>query len=389
LRKAWLSRGLAVAQIALSLILLVCAGLLVRSFHATQHFDPGFNPRNVLLESYDLYPNGYKQSEGVAFDKQALENVKTLPGVQTAALADWVPLGFVTNADAFSPEDYVPGPQESIAAGVAHVSPGYFETVGIPLLNGRDFTPQDSADSQTVVIINEVVAGRYWPKQNPIGKRMKIEGKWAVVIGEAQTTRYYDMNERPRRFVYLPLYQFYSSVVTLHVRTAGDPLASSGAIAQAVHKLNPDLPVYDIALMSSRIGVSSFVQRMAGTFVGAFGVIALVLAAAGIYAVIAYTTKQRTHEVGIRMAVGAQRSDVLRLILGHGAKIAFLGVAIGLGVTFATTRFMASILFGVSATDLTTFAGVAVLLSIVALAASYIPALRATRVDPVVALHCE
>jgi predicted permease len=388
-RKARLSSGLAVAQVALSLILLVSAGLFVRSFHATQHFDPGFNAQNVVLQSYDLFPNGYNHADGVTFHRQVLENVAVVPGVLSAGLADWVPLGFVSNSDSFIPEGYVPRPHEAVGAGVAHVSPGYLATVGIPLLAGRDFSPRDFADSQPVAVINEALAARYWPKQDPIGKRMRIEGKWAVVIGEARTTHYYDLNEPPRSFVYLPLYQFYSSNVILHVRTAADPLASTSAIAQAVHKLNPDLPLFDVALMTSRIGVSSFVQRMAGTFVGAFGIIALVLAAVGIYAVIAYSTKQRTHEVGIRMALGAQRKDVLRLILGQGAKITILGVVIGLAATLALARLMASLLYGVSATDLVTYAGVAILLTGVALVASYIPALRATRVDPVLALRCQ
>ncbi|MFZ0820778.1 MAG: ABC transporter permease [Candidatus Acidiferrales bacterium] len=387
--KARLSTSLAVAQIALSLTLLVSAGLFIRSFHATQNFDPGFNPRNVLLASYDLFPNGYKQADGVRFHRQVLDNIEAVPGVLSAGLADWVPLGFVSNSDSFTPEGYVAGPHEAVSAGVARVSPGYLATVGIPLLTGRDFTPHDSSDSQAVVIINDALAGKYWPNQNPIGKRIRVEEKWAIIIGEARTTRYYDLNERPQPFLYLPLYQFYSSAVILHVRTATDPLSSSGAIAQAVHKLNADLPVFDVSLMTARIGVSSFVQRMAGTFVGAFGIIALVLAAAGIYSVIAYGTKRRTHEVGIRMTLGAQRKDVLRLILGQGAKITMLGVAIGLAATFALTRLMASLLFGVSATDLVTFVSVAVLLTIIALAASYIPALRATRVDPVVALKYE
>jgi ABC-type antimicrobial peptide transport system permease subunit len=240
-----------------------------------------------------------------------------------------------------------------------------------------------------VVIINQALAGKYWPNKNPIGKRIRVEGKWAIVIGEARTTRYQDLNERPQPFLYLPLYQFYSSSVILHVRTATDPLASSGAISHAVHKLNSDLPVFDVSLMSSRIGVSSFVQRMAGTFVGIFGIIALLLAAAGIYSVIAFSTKKRTHEVGIRMALGAQQNDVLRLILMQGAKITILGVVIGLAASFALTRLMASLLFGVSATDFATYAGVAVLLTIIALVASFVPALRATRVDPVVALKYE
>jgi predicted permease len=388
-RKARLSSGLAVAQVALSMILLVSAVLFVRSFHATQQFDPGFNPRNVLLESYDLFPNGYTQAQGTIFDQQVLDGVRAVRGVLSAGLADWVPLGFVSSSDSFIPEGYVPRPHESVSAGVAHVSPGYLATLEIPILSGRDFSSHDSADTQAVVVINEALADSYWPNQNPIGKRMQIEGKWAMVIGEARTTHYYDLNERPRPFVYLPLYQFYSSGVILHVRTAGDPLASTSAIGLAVHKLNPELPLFGVALMTSRVGVSTFVQRMAGTFVGAFGIIALVLAAVGIFAVIAYSTKQRTHEVGIRMALGAQREDVLQLILVQGAKITFLGVAIGLAATFAVARLMASLLYGVSATDLLTYTGVTALLTTVALSASFIPALRATRVDPALALRCQ
>jgi putative ABC transport system permease protein len=240
-----------------------------------------------------------------------------------------------------------------------------------------------------VVVINEALADRYWPRQNSIGKRLQIEGRWAVVIGEARTTHYHDLNEQPLPFIYLPVYQFYSSGVILHVRTAGDPLASAGPIGQTVHKLNPDLPLFDVTLMTSRVGASSFVQRMAGTFVGAFGIIALLLAAVGIYTVIAYSTKQRTHELGIRMALGARRKDVLHLILGQGAKITLLGLGIGLAATLAMARLMASLLYGVSATDLVTYAAVAALLTIVALSASFIPALRATRVDPLLALRCQ
>lgn len=193
----------------------------------------------------------------MTFHRQVLDNVEAVPGVLSAGLADWVPLGFNSNSDSFTPEGYVPGPHEAVSAGVAHVSPGYLATVGIRLLSGRDFSAHDTADSQAVVIINEALADVYWPKQNPIGKRMRIEEKWAVVIGEARTIHYYDLNERPRPFVYLTLYQFYSSGVILHVRTAADPLASAGAIGQAIHKLNADLPLFDVALMTSRVGVSS------------------------------------------------------------------------------------------------------------------------------------
>ncbi len=320
--KARLSNGLAVAQVALSLVLLVSAGLFVRSFHATQKFDPGFNPRNVILESYDLRPNGYSEAGGVAFDRQAIDKIEALPGVQSACLADWVPLGFGSNSDDFAPEGYQAGPHESVSAGVAHVSPQYFSTLGIAMVSGRDFSPQDSASSQPVVIVNQTLAKRYWPNQSALGKRMQVEETSAMVIGVVPTAHYFDLNERPQPFLYLPLYQFYSVGVTLHVRTAGDPATYAAVIAESLHKLNANLPVSDIILMSAWIGTSSFVQRMAGAFVGAFGALALVLAAVGIYGVTSYTTKQRTHEIGIRVALGAQRADVLRLTLGQSARTA-------------------------------------------------------------------
>jgi predicted permease len=385
-RKGRLSNGLAVVQIALCLALLVPAGLFVRSFHATQKFDPGFNPNNVLLESYDLAPNGYNEAAGVAFHRQAIENVEALPGVQSACLADWVPLGFGSNSDDFAPEGYEAGLHEAMSAGVAHVSPGYFSTLEIGLVSGRDFAPQDSASSQPVVIVNHALANRYWPNQSPLGKRMQVEGKSATVIGVASTTHYFDLSERPQLFLYLPLYQFYDANVTMHVRTAGDASRYAAPIAESLHKLNAGLPVSDISLMTARIGVSSFVQRMAGAFVGAFGVLALVIAAVGIYGVSAYSARQRTHEIGIRMALGAQRADVLRLTLGQGARITLLGVGIGLLTAFGVARLMSSLLYGVSATDPVTFAGVALLLTLVALFACYIPARRAARVDPMVAL---
>jgi len=388
-RKSRLSTGLAVAQIALSLLLLISAGLFIRSFRATQQFNPGFNPQGVLVESYDLSLNGYKEAEGITFHRQVLEKAQALPGVQSASLADWVPLGFSSNSDEFIPEGYVPRPQEEIVAGVAHVSPGYFATMEIPLLQGRDFLPQDSTGSQPVVIINQAVAERYWPHQDPVGKQIKVEQKTAVVAGVVRTTHYYQLNEKPRPFIYLPLYQFYSGSAVLHVRSQGDVLAAATAAEQVIHQFNADLPVFDVTTLNARIGVASFVQRMAGTFVGWFGVLALSLAAVGIYGVIAYGTKQRTHEIGIRMALGAEPRDVLRLVLGKGLKMTCIGIAIGAAAALAVTRLMNSLLFGVSATDPLTFLGVTGLLAMVALLACYVPARSAMRVDPVVALRDE
>jgi predicted permease len=388
-RKAWVSSALAVAQISMSLLLLVSAGLFIRSFHAQQNFDIGFNPKNVLLETYDLYPSGYTQATGTTFDQQVLEKVSSLPGVESASFADWTPLGFGSSSDTFVPEGYNPQPHEAITAGVTTVSPGYFSTIRIPLIRGRDFSSSDSATSQKVVIINEALANRYWPKQGPLGKRMKIQGDWTTVIGIARTTEYYDLNEKPQPFIYLPLYQFYTSEVILHVRTANAPLASANAVTGAIHQLNSDLPVYDVSTLEARTNTATFVQHMGGVFVGDFGVIALLLTAVGIYGLISYSTRQRTHEIGIRRALGAQPCDVLRLILGQGMWLTGIGIVLGVLASLGVARLMSSLLFGVSAGDPLTYIVVVVILASVALLASYLPARRAMRIDPMVALRYE
>jgi predicted permease len=388
-RKAWLSNSLAIAQILLSLLLLVSAGLFIRSFRAEQDFNVGFNPKNVLLATYDLYASGFSDATGIAFDQQVLATVRSFPGVQSASLANWTPLGFSNNSDSFLPEGYVPGPDEVVQAGVNIVSPGYFSTMQIPILSGRDFSPADSTGSQKVVIINDTLANRYWRNQDALGKRVKVESGWATVIGIVRTTEYYDLNEKPQPFISLPLYQFYSSEVILHVRTAGAPLASASAVTDAIHHLNGDLPVYDVSTLEARTKTASFVQHMAGTFVGAFAVLALILGAVGIYGLISYSTRQRTREIGIRMALGARPRDVLRLVLGQGMWLTGVGLALGVLASLAVARLMSSLLFGVSASDPLTYVAVVLLLTFVALLASYIPARRATKLDPLLALRCE
>ncbi|MDE3135770.1 MAG: ABC transporter permease [Acidobacteriota bacterium] len=388
-RKARLSRGLAVTQIALSLVLLVSAGLFIRSFRATKQFDPGFDARGVLLESYDLLPNGYSPSDGIAFDRQVLENARALYGVREASLADFVPLGFSSNNISFTPEGYVAGPHEAVVAGYAHVSPGYFSTMRIPIVLGRDFTAVDSADSALVVIVNQALADRYWQGQDVVGKRMKVEGSWRTIVGVVRTTDYSELNEPPEPFLYLPLFQSFSSGVVLHVRTSGDPRAAAGTVMQVIHRLNADLPVFDVATLEDRIGAGTFTLHMAGAFVGAFGALALVLAAVGLYGVIAYGARQRTHEIGIRLALGARPADVGKMVLGQGARLALVGVGIGLVASIGAARLVRSLLFGVGAMDPVTFVVVTALLIAVALLACYVPARRAMRVNPIDALRHE
>jgi len=274
---------------------------------------------------------------------------------------------------------------------VAIVSPKYFATLQLPLAKGRDFTEQDGKEAQRVVIVNQTFAERYWPGQEPIGKQVvsDLTNESFTVVGIARNAKYNQLNEAPIPFVYLPLYQVFRAGMTINARVSGDPLTFAKSVDQAIHELDADVVVFDITTLDLRRQLSTIAVRIGGTFVGAFGVLALVLAAIGVYGVTSYTTNQRTHEIGIRLALGASRADVLRLILRRGILLTLLGLVIGLGMAFGVTRFMQSLLLGVSSTDALTFVGVALLLSAVVLVACFIPARRAMRVDPVQALRYE
>jgi predicted permease len=389
LHKSRLASTLVVSQISLSLLLLICAGLFIRSFQAAQRFDPGFDPDHVLLASFDLLPAGYSIAEGIDFDRQLLAKLEALPGVQSVTLANWVPLGTSKHTQTINPEGYVPRLHESMETMRVDAGPNCLRTLRIPLVAGREFTLQDTEKSQLVVLINQALADRYWPNQNAIGKRLQVTGKWFTVVGVAQNCNYQRLNETPQPLLYLPLFQDFYHDAIIQARVAGEPQAFASAVEKTVHELNADLPVFNVTTLKSQVQFASALERIAGTLVGAFGLLALALAAVGIYGVIAYTTRQRTHEIGIRMALGAQRSDVFRLVLGHGLRLTLAGLAAGLALSYAVTRFLHGHLFGVTTTDALTYASVAVLLCFVALVASYIPARRAAKVDPMVALRYE
>jgi predicted permease len=391
LRKARLASGLVVAQISLSLLLLICAGLFIRSFMSAQQINPGFNSHNVLIASYDLFTAGYSKDSGMAFDRQLVAKLEALPGVQSVALSSRVPLGFGGGSTSVKPEGYVLRPNESMETQVANITPNYFQTMRIPIVKGRDFTLQDAKNSQRVVIVNETFVDHYWPNQEALGKQLNsdLTNEWFTVVGVARNSKVNELNEKPMPFVYLPLYQVYRATMIINARVTADPLAFGKTVEKTIHELNSDLVVFDITTLELREQIASFGQRIAGTFVGAFGLLALVLAAVGIYGVTAYTTRQRTHEIGIRMALGASKRDILRLVLGHGLRLTLLGLGLGLAVSFALTRYLRSLLLGVTSTDALTFSSVAILLCAVALFACFIPARRAMRVDPIVALRYE
>ena len=389
--KARLANGLVVAQISLSLLLLICAGLFIRSFLSAQQINPGFNPHNVLIASYDLFTAGFSDSSGAEFDRQLVAKLEALPGMQSVALSDRVPLGFGGGSTSVNPEGYVSQANESMETQVAIITPNYFQTMQIPIVKGRDFTLQDTKRSQRAVIVNEAFVNRYWPHQEALGKQLysDLPREWFTVVGVARDIKVTGLNEKPTPFLYLSLYQVYQATMIISARVAADPLTFGKTVEKTIHELNVDLVVFDVTTLESREQIASFPQRIAGTFVGAFGLLALVLAAVGIYGVTAYTTRQRTHEIGIRKALGASKDDILRLVLGHGLRLTLVGVGLGLAASFALTRYLSSLLLGVTSTDALTFSCVAILLCAVALFASFIPSRRAMRVDPMVALRYE
>lgn len=387
--KARLSSALVVAQISLSLLLLVSAVLCVRSFQNAQRFNPGFNEDHVLLATYDLRAVAYSEADALAFSRRLLAELDAVPGVQAASLANWVPLGFTWSSTVVKVDGYVPQPHESMEIGDADVSPDYFRTMQIPVITGREFVLQDTEKSQPVVVVNKAFADGYWPQQAALGKRVYVGDKSYSVVGVVANSNYNDLKEAPRPFLYFSSFQNYSPGAIIHARVSGDPLASFSAVEKAIHELNADLPVFDVSTLSARVQVASTGERIAGVFVGAFGVLALILSAVGIYGVIAYTTRQRTHEIGIRMALGACEGDVFRLVLGQGLRLTIFGLTIGIASALAFTRFLDRLLFGIAATDPLTFAGVATVLGVVALLGCYFPARRATRVDPMIALRYE
>jgi len=389
LHKSRLASGLVVMQVALSLTLLVCAGLFVRSLSKAQDADLGFDANHVYLASFDLDPLGYPYAKALELDRQILARVKALPGVESATLADFSPLSFTIHSEGVMPEGYIPRPHESIEADRGIVGPGYLETLRTPLLAGRDFTDADSESAQPVVIVNQAFVNRYWPGQDAIGKRVQIAGQWRTVAGVAANGKYRRLTYDAAPLVLVPLMQRYEDLVTLHVRVNGDPMAFSSAIDQAVHDLSPDLPLFNVTTLKNNMRIGNVFERIVVVFAGSFGLLALVLAAVGIYGVVSYSTRQRTHEIGIRMALGAARGDVFRQILRQGLRLTLIGLTVGIAVSLAFTRLLRGLLFGVGTADWITFASVSILLCVVALVACYVPARRAASIEPMQALRAE
>jgi predicted permease len=389
-RKGVVRSGLVVLQITLSCLLLIAAGLFVRSLGRASDIDPGFSARNVLLASVDLFPGGYDEERGRVFYRELLRRAAGLPGVESVSLASAVPLGFGgSSSSSLTVAGYTPGPEEEIVVEYYIVGPEYFRTMGIPLVAGRDFTAQDEADKALVLVINETMAQRYWPGRNPIGGTVRLGARDFTVAGVARDGKYQQLGEGPTAHFYLPVLQSYQASMTVHLRTTGDPVALTDALRREIRSLDPDLPLTGVKPMREHLRISVFSQRLAASFLGSFGLLALLLATIGLYSLIRYAVSQRTREMGVRLALGAQRADISRLIVGEGMVLALAGLGIGIAAAFGIAPLLRSLLLGVSATDPVIFVAIAVLLATVTAVSSYLPARAAARIDPIVALRAE
>jgi putative ABC transport system permease protein len=394
-RRNRLRNGLVVAELAMALVLLVGAGLLMKSFARLQNVDPGFNPQNVLTMEVALplakYPRGKPVADLVA---EATRGIKSLPGVEAAAFTSILPLSGTNSDSSFDIEG-----RDSAAARVFPdeeirvVTPEYFQVLRMPLLQGRLFTEADNADAPKVVIINQALAKKWFPNTDPIGKRITFDDtrkpetvKWVTIVGVVGTIRHRGLDEKGKPEYYVAhAQQPYRSMI-LAVRSQQDPRSLTSAIRAEIRRMDPDLPAANVRTLEQVASDSIAPRRLSVVLLGVFAVVALVLASVGIYGVMSFLVVQRTHEIGVRMALGAQRGDVLALVVGRAAKLVLLGTATGLLLAIFSSRALSAMLYNVRAFDLQTFALVTFVLALVALLASYIPARRATKADPMIAL---
>jgi len=390
-RRSRLRNGLVIVQVALSLVLLISAGLIVRSLQAAQRMRPGFNPQNAVALSFDLGLQGYDDAKGRSFYDRMMERAKAIPGVRSVAATDVLPLSLDYSSNTIYIEGQPVRSRSDLPLAIPYsVSPRFFETMGMTL-RGRDFLPNENKKESRVALVNETFARRFLPGQNPIGKRYNHSGPtdpfWEIV-GVVPDGKYNTLGEEPKAVVYRPL-RYFDSQFTLVARTEGDPRTVLAALRRAVQELDPTLPIYDAKTLTEHMNIPLFPAKMAAGVLASFGLLALILAAVGIYGVMSYVVVGRTREIGLRMALGAQASDVLRLVLRQGMLLAFIGTAIGLVIGLGGTRLLKTLLYGVNAADPMTFTAVTLLLGSVTLLACWLPAHRATRVDPMIALRTE
>jgi predicted permease len=386
---------LVVGQVAVSLVLLVAAGLFVRSVQRAQSVDLGFHPQHVLNLSMDVSQQAYTEPRGRAFYRDVEARVRALPGVESVSYAYSVPFGYYNSSEFVEAEGQPVSPdRRRPIAGYNAVGPEFFRTLGVTVVKGRGFSDRDDERAGRVAVVNELMAARFWPGQDPIGKRFRMQdgkGEWLEVVGISKNGKYSYIFEDPRMYFFVPLEQQYRAMRSLLVRAGGAPELLAPAIQKEIRALDPDLPVYDVRSMMRVLDGPNgfFLLQMGALFGGGLGLLGLVLALIGIYGLVSYTASQRTQEIGVRMALGAQPRDILRLVLGHGLLLVSVGIGVGLLAAAGLAQLLKNLLFGVSTVDPATFVGVPLVLGAMAALASYVPALRATRVEPMLSLRQE
>ncbi len=397
-RQGRVRSALVVAETALGVMLLIGAGLLIRSLERLSHVDLGFSPDHLLTANFDINQTRYNSDRQDRFYAELLDRVRALPGVVAASATGQMPLandGWSISFDIV--ERRLPKSQQP-SAGFYDVYPGFFEAMRIPVLQGRSFDAHDTRDSKPVVVVNRAFAERYFPNENPLGKMIEIgagDGKgrerWRTreIVGVAGNIRSSNLDQLPQPAYFVPMPQLVWGPPTLAIRTAGDPMSIVSALHKTLADMDPDAPLYDVKSLDDYLALDLGRARFQATLLGLFGGVALLLTAIGLYGVIAYAVVQRTHEIGVRMALGASRGDVLRMIVRRGLVLTVAGVGIGVGGALGLARLIQSMLYEIPPRDPVTYVAVCVTLAAVALLASYVPALRASRVDPMVALRYE
>jgi putative ABC transport system permease protein len=384
---------LVIAELALSMVLLIGAGLLIRSFTRLASVPPGFNPEHVIsMRTAEAGPKYQSDKARIQYYQQIGERISHLPGVQSQGAVSTLPLTASVGWGGILIEGYTPPPSEpELQVDMRVATNDYFRTMEIPIAQGRFFNDHDTSDVPRVVLIDEKMAKRFWPRESAVGKRVRSSPKdpWFTVVGVVGTVKQYGLDIDGRMVVYYPEQQSADGDLYLVARTSNDPASVASAIVREIHAIDPGVPVIEVRTMQERLHDSLARQRFSMTVLGGFAGFALLLAAVGVYGVISYMVTQGTHDIGLRMALGAQQRNILGLVVRQGMTLAIIGMVAGLIGALSLTRVMATLLFGISATDVVTFSAVTLFLAAIALVASYVPALRATRVDPVVALHYE
>jgi predicted permease len=387
-RGTWVRSTLVLLQVSLSCVLLIGAGLLIRSMLAVRSASPGFSATRILTTSVDLFTSGYDPSRARAIQDELIERVQATPGVESAALSRMTPFSYRTYSSApIVIDGYVPPPDQQLSIEYNEIGPGFLATMGIPLVTGREFRRADDEKTLPVAVVDETMAEQFWPRQGAVGRRIQLKGQWLQVVGVAAAAKYHNLLETPRPFFYVPLRQHFTATTALHVRTDLSPAALTPVLVREVHRLDANVSPTEVITMREQIDRTTASQRVAVAMLVAFGGLALVLAAIGLYGVMASIVAQSGRELALRMALGAERADLVRLVVTQGLAVTGLGIVVGTAAALQFTRLLGYLLYKVSPRDPVTFVSAVLVVAAASIAACVVPGWRATRTEPIRALR--